>query len=195
MQFRTHSVQPRLLLRRHPTPTNPALPRTCTGSRKNALRLRTDQGRSRDSMLPQNVLCWLQQAACFRSLLLIPLSMLDGFEVVDFPTLDTLSSIPGSAGGFLYVLCWVRNGAQTPFYVGQTRRLRGRMEDYCLAQFQASTDFRVGESVRYLRGTKGYQIVLRYRPSLDFHTSSEVVQPATRSGPVRASRCFAPTLG
>ena len=93
--------------------------------------------------------------------------MLDAFEVVDFPTLDTLSSIPESSGGFLYVLCWVRNGAQTPFYVGRTRRLRGRMEDYCLAQFQACTDFRVGEAVRYLRGTKRYQIVLRYRASAE----------------------------
>jgi hypothetical protein len=41
------------------------------------------------------------------------------------------------------------------------------MEDYCLAQFQASTDFRVGEAVSYLRGTKGYQIVLRYRASAE----------------------------
>lgn len=37
------------------------------------------------------------------------------------------------------------------------------MGDYCLAQFQASTDFRVGEAVRHLRETKRYQIVLRYR--------------------------------
>jgi hypothetical protein len=93
--------------------------------------------------------------------------MLDGFEVADFPTLDTLSSIPESSEGFLYVLCWVRDGAQIPFYVGQTRRLRGRMKDYCLAQFQASTDFRVGEAVRYLRETKKCQIVLRYRASAE----------------------------
>jgi hypothetical protein len=39
------------------------------------------------------------------------------------------------------------------------------MWDYCTAQFDACTDFRVGEAIRYLREKKGCRISLRYKAS------------------------------
>lgn len=39
------------------------------------------------------------------------------------------------------------------------------MWDYCTAQFQACTDFRVGEAIKYLREHKGCRITLRYKAS------------------------------
>ena len=83
---------------------------------------------------------------------------LDGFSVVDFP--------PRNDSGFVYVLCWVAMGEEVPFYVGQTQSIWGRLNDYYWADFQASTDFRVGEAVKYL-STQNLLVVARYRLSAD----------------------------
>jgi hypothetical protein len=82
----------------------------------------------------------------------------DGFSVVDFP--------PANGPGFVYVLCWVAMGEEIPFYVGQTQSIWGRLNDYYWADFQASTDFRVGEAVRYLT-TQNLRVVARYKLSAD----------------------------
>jgi len=88
----------------------------------------------------------------------------EDFSVVDFP-LARGPILPPD--GFVYVFCWVADGVETPFYVGQTNRFAGRMTDYALANFKASTDFCVGEAVKYLKGTKNYRVVVRHRPSPD----------------------------
>jgi hypothetical protein len=90
----------------------------------------------------------------------------DGFTVADFPPCGT-GSLPKTPDGYVYVFCWIRDGVESAFYVGQTKRLAGRMNDYRLAQFAACTDFRVGEAVRYLRDTKKCRIVVRYKVSTD----------------------------
>ena len=89
----------------------------------------------------------------------------DDFAVADFP-LETNSSVRTHAG-YLYVFFWVHDGKQIPFYVGQTRRFVGRMNDYRLAQFATPTDFRVGEAIQYMKATKECRILVRYRGSLD----------------------------
>ncbi len=89
----------------------------------------------------------------------------DDFAMVDFP-LSTLP-FPETSDGYVYVFCWIRDGAESPFYVGQTKRLAGRMNDYRLAQFAACTDFRVGEAMRYLRDSKKCRIVVRYKVSAE----------------------------
>lgn len=86
----------------------------------------------------------------------------EDFRVADFPIAKGPVSSPE---GFVYVFCWVADGVETPFYVGQTNRFSGRMNDYSLANFKACTDFCVGEAVRYLK-TKRYTVVVRHRPSL-----------------------------
>lgn len=89
---------------------------------------------------------------------------LEDFSVVDFPlTSGTILS----PEGFVYVFCWVGNGLEIPFYVGQTYRFSGRMNDYRLANFKACTDFCVGEAVKYLTATKNCRVVVRNRPSAD----------------------------
>src|SRR6266850_4906203 len=91
--------------------------------------------------------------------------MFEEFAVTDFPTLKGLASLPGRPAGFVYVIFWMSEALHVPFYVGQTQRLSERMKDYCTAHFMASTDFRVGEAIRYLRDIKNYGIMLKYRPS------------------------------
>jgi hypothetical protein len=84
----------------------------------------------------------------------------EGFSTVEFPPINR--EVPG----FVYVWCWINGSEEVPFYVGQTKRVWGRLDDYYWAMFSASTDFRVGEAVRYL-STKGYRIVVKYRSSAD----------------------------
>lgn len=80
---------------------------------------------------------------------------LDGFNTVEFPSLD------GKTDEFVYVLCWDNGSRLVPFYVGQTTRIWGRMDDYYWANFAACTDFRVGEAVRHL-STKG-RVLIKYK--------------------------------
>src|SRR4051812_39968391 len=89
--------------------------------------------------------------------------MFSDFTFVDFqPSSNVLPSISG-----VYVFCLIMDGVHVPFYVGQTMRLSGRMDDYCAANFAACTDFRVGEAVRYLRDAKKFHLQLGYRPSAE----------------------------
>lgn len=68
---------------------------------------------------------------------------------------------------FVYVICYEdERGIEIPFYVGQTTRIWGRLDDYFWATFSASTDFRVGEAIRYLR-EKSYRVFVRYRAVAD----------------------------
>ena len=62
----------------------------------------------------------------------------------------------------IYVVFCKRGHQEIPIYVGETGRLRRRIGDYIVASFQASTDFKVGEAVRYLQ-EKGYAIVVKYK--------------------------------
>ena len=84
----------------------------------------------------------------------------EGFTTVDFPPLN--HEIPR----FVYVLCWVNELEEVPFYVGQTTRIWGRLDDYYWATLSAPTDFRVGEAVRYL-GAKGLRVVVKYKHVAD----------------------------
>ncbi len=90
----------------------------------------------------------------------------DDFAVVEFPPKDDApSALP--RGNCVYVFFWASGGAQRPFYVGQTNRLADRMDDYGDPSFYATTDFKVGEAVRYFREKKYLRIFVRYRPSQD----------------------------
>jgi hypothetical protein len=53
-----------------------------------------------------------------------------------------------------------------PFYVGESSRHVGRFGDYMSANFSASTDFKVGEAVKYLR-ERGARIVVKFKESSD----------------------------
>jgi hypothetical protein len=86
---------------------------------------------------------------------------------MDFSGFDSMNLSPREDGlGFVYVLCWLEGSKEIPFYVGQTQAIWGRMNDYHWAEFQASTDFRVGEAVKYLTRKKR-RIVAKYKASAD----------------------------
>jgi hypothetical protein len=65
----------------------------------------------------------------------------------------------------VYVLVLSRDGLRVPFYVGETSNLTKRMGDYQCASFQASTDFKVGEALRYLIETQKCGIEVLFRAS------------------------------
>lgn len=71
---------------------------------------------------------------------------------------------PPRRTGFIYVIFWVANEKATPFYVGETDRLSARMQDYIQASFKASTDFKVGEAIKYLQ-QRNYSIAVKCKPA------------------------------
>lgn len=74
------------------------------------------------------------------------------FERIPFP----------ATGNIVYTIGLIREAAYIPFYVGQTTRNVGRFGDYISAKFSASTDFKVGEAVKYLRNL-GYDVAIEYK--------------------------------
>jgi hypothetical protein len=97
---------------------------------------------------------------------------LEDFNMAEFPPVN-LQHDPFR--GFVYVLCLIIENAEVPFYVGQTSRLSGRMRDYSLANFTASTDFCVGEAIKYLKDERSYRIVVRYTESSDPRRQEKIV--------------------
>lgn len=67
---------------------------------------------------------------------------------------------------FVYVFFWTDGSREMPFYVGQTSRFYGRLDDYSRPAFYATADFEVGEAVRYLY-SKGFRVVVKYKPTAD----------------------------
>lgn len=70
-----------------------------------------------------------------------------------------------AAGHYVYVICWVDNGQQVPFYVGESDMLNERMDAYCCKSFHSPRDFIVGEAICHLRDKRGFKIVVRYKES------------------------------
>lgn len=66
----------------------------------------------------------------------------------------------------IYVLLYVKGEERVPFYVGQSQRNIGRFGDYVRAGFKASTDFKVGEAVKYLKAN-GYKVIINYKNARD----------------------------
>ena len=101
----------------------------------------------------------------------------DGFTTIDFA--------PRSGPGFLYVLCWVAEEGEVPFYVGETQSAWGRLNDYYWADFQASTDFKVGEAVStYMQETVA-SLPSTKRAQTDCETKMRSLRPYVR----KAERC------
>ncbi len=91
--------------------------------------------------------------------------MFEHFVVADFPPAKGFT--PESRKGFVYVLYWMSGEIEVPFYVGETDRLPGRVNDYYVGSFSAPTDFRVCECIRYFKDDKNCRVILRYKISSD----------------------------
>ena len=79
-----------------------------------------------------------------------------------FDNFESVEVSPRNGLGFVYILCWREHEREIPFYVGQTQAILGRMNDYHWGDFQASTDFRVGEAIKYL-SMQNLRVVARYK--------------------------------
>ncbi len=66
----------------------------------------------------------------------------------------------------VYVFYFLKSERKFPFYVGETSNLRKRMGMYVVASFAASTDFLVGEAVKYIQ-EKGYCVVVEFKSVLE----------------------------
>lgn len=88
-----------------------------------------------------------------------------GVNFKDFSTLEFRPANP-EVTAFVYVFFWMDGSKEMPFYVGQTSRFYGRLDDYNRPAFYATADFQVGEAVRYLY-SKDFRVVVKYRPSED----------------------------
>jgi len=96
----------------------------------------------------------------------------DGFTTIDFA--------PRSGPGFVYVLCWVAEEGEVPFYVGETQSAWGRLNDYYWADFQASTDFKVGEAVKHLYAGNR-RVIAKYKASTDRLRDQNAIIAALRA--------------
>ena len=59
----------------------------------------------------------------------------------------------------VYVFYFEKNGSRTPFYVGQTYRFSGRLNDYKIGSYGAPADFRVHHAIKYFV-KNGYKITV-----------------------------------
>ena len=77
-------------------------------------------------------------------------SLLAKFSSEEWGTVaSTPTAVPGD---HVYVLVVEWKVSSMPLYVGQTTLLSRRIGDYVGASFQAPTDFKVGEAIKYLTG-------------------------------------------
>ncbi|SIT40095.1 conserved hypothetical protein [Paraburkholderia piptadeniae] len=97
---------------------------------------------------------------------------LSEFDVMRFP----------DRGSIVYVLLYVPGSENeaVPFYVGESSKHVGRIGDYVTANFSASTDFKVGEAVRYLQ-SKGLPVLMKYKESGDRKAEERIVLDRLRS--------------
>jgi len=68
--------------------------------------------------------------------------------------------------GIVYIIYLVKDANEIPIYVGESSRNIGRFGDYVSAKFSASTDFKVGEAIKYIQ-TFGYNVRIKYKETLD----------------------------
>jgi hypothetical protein len=66
----------------------------------------------------------------------------------------------------VYVIWAEKNNVSRPIYVGESTRNIGRMGDYVSSRFSATTDFKVGCTIKYLK-QKGFDITFKYKNSSD----------------------------
>ena len=78
-------------------------------------------------------------------------------HVIDFPERSNV----------VYVVFYVRDGCEKPFYVGETDSFTSRMSDYLRASFGAATDFKVGQAICYLTGKENVRIRVGFRECTD----------------------------
>ncbi len=71
-------------------------------------------------------------------------------------------SLVNDTNGHVYILLASKGASRIPFYVGMTRRLKGRMEDYEYAAFWAPTDFKVGTAIKHIVGM-AYDICIAWK--------------------------------
>lgn len=80
--------------------------------------------------------------------------LFEGFNDIEFPLYRDI----------VYAIYFREHDKDTYFYVGESSRHIGRIGDYLSAKFSAPTDFKVGETIKYLLSI-GYEVGVKYKES------------------------------
>lgn len=85
---------------------------------------------------------------------------MENMDFRDFETIKEFFLFPN----IIYILGVESHRKFLPFYVGQSARNTGRLGDYISAHFKASTDFKVGEAIKYFQ-IRGYEVLVKFKKS------------------------------
>jgi len=87
--------------------------------------------------------------------------------------------------GEVYVIFYIRDGKEMPMYVGQSARFHERMGDYQGRAFNACTDFRVGQAIKFLIEDLKYEIVVRHKQVDDrFKKEKDLIEELGKQYPL-----------
>lgn len=89
-------------------------------------------------------------------------ALLPSFFLREFPEAESV----------VYVVICKKGSTSVPFYVGESADFQRRMADYRRADFNAQTDFKVGEAVKYFK-SEGCQIEIAIRKDIGNRKSEE----------------------
>ena len=81
-------------------------------------------------------------------------NLFDDFQSFEFPTKTSA----------VYALGIESKNQFVPFYIGETTDLDRRISEYLNPNFDAPTDFRVGEAIKYLKA-RGYVVIFKFKLS------------------------------
>ncbi len=95
----------------------------------------------------------------------------------DFAGFDDIELTPkhDEHHGDVYVLLFSKDGIEVPFYVGQSTRFHGRMDDYFWAMFSAATDFKVGMAIHYLCVSLNGRVIARHKRVSDPRANEKAI--------------------
>lgn len=80
----------------------------------------------------------------------------------------------------VYVIGFEKEARFIPIYVGESRRNIGRIGDYVVANFSASTDFKVGRAVKYL-DRLGFKVLIKYGETTDRRRDQKILISSDRA--------------
>jgi hypothetical protein len=104
------------------------------------------------------------------------------FDYTAFNEFEFIPRRPDHVGE-VYILIFKLGDTEVPFYVGQTTRFHGRMDDYFWADFQAATDFKVGVAIQYLCQTLTGSVLVRHKLVPDLPAAEkEIIKDFTALG-------------
>ena len=100
-----------------------------------------------------------------------------------YATVELVPKLPNHKGE-VYVLLFDDGLSSKEFYVGQTSRFLGRMDDYFWAESAAATDFKVGIAIRYFSQKLGGRVFAKHKAVDDPRAEEKRILELLRGHPL-----------